>query len=113
LRKFLPALYINEKSVIALASNLLIVAGLFQLSDGTQATGLGVLRGLTDVKIPTLYTFIAYWIIGIPVAYIFGFWFNLGAIGVWIGYSAGLTVIALLLLYRFHRKTKPANLPAK
>ena len=110
LRKFLPTLYISEEPVIALASSLLIVAGLFQLSDGTQATGLGVLRGLTDVKIPTLYTFVAYWIIGIPVAYIFGFWLDLGAIGVWIGFSAGLTVIALLLLYRFHRKTRQTKL---
>lgn len=105
-RKFLPTIYINEEPVIALASNLLIVAGLFQLSDGTQATGLGILRGLTDVKVPTLYTFVAYWIIGIPIAYLFGFFMDLGAIGVWIGYSAGLTVIALLLTVRFHRKTK-------
>lgn len=105
LRNFLPMIYIDEQPVIWLAADLLIVAGLFQLSDGTQATGLGVLRGLTDVKVPTILTFISYWIIGIPVAYLCGFIFNLGAIGVWIGYSAGLTVIALLLLYRFHKKT--------
>ena len=75
-RKFLPSLYISDQEVISIASSLLIIAALFQLSDGTQAVGIGILRGLTDVKVPTAITFISYWIIGLPIGYLMGFVFN-------------------------------------
>jgi len=101
LNEFLPSLYISDNQVISLASILLIIAALFQLSDGVQAVGLGVLKGLTDVKIPMVITFIAYWIIGLPVGYIAGFLFNLGIIGIWLGLLLGLTVAAILFVLRF------------
>lgn len=103
LRNFLPALYIDDKDVISIASNLLIIAALFQLSDGTQAVGIGILRGLTDVKIPTVITFVSYWIIGLPVAYLLGFIFEYGVTGVWIGLLIGLTASAIMLTLRFNR----------
>lgn len=104
--KFLPTLYINDKNVIEIASNLIIIAALFQLSDGTQAVGIGVLRGLTDVKGPTIITFIAYWVISLPIAYLLAFNFNLGVEGVWIGLLIGLTASALMLTFRFNYKSK-------
>ena len=105
-RNYLPTLYIDNKNVISFASSLLIIAALFQLSDGVQAVGIGILRGLTDVKIPTAITFIAYWIVGLPIGYLLGFQFDLNVQGVWIGLFAGLTTSAVLLTFRFNSKSK-------
>jgi MATE family multidrug resistance protein len=106
LRRFLPSLYINDKTVISIASSLLIIAALFQISDGLQAVGIGILRGLTDVKIPTLITFTAYWIIGLPIAYFLGFTLHIGVQGVWIGLLTGLTASAVMLTLRFNKRSK-------
>jgi MATE family multidrug resistance protein len=106
LRNFLPALYIDNPDVIRIASSLLVIAALFQVSDGIQGVGIGVLRGLTDVKIPTLITFIAYWVIALPVAYLLGFTFNFGVEGVWVGLLLGLTASAAMLTIRFNVKSK-------
>jgi MATE family multidrug resistance protein len=105
-RNFLPTLYVNDEVVISYASSLLVIAALFQISDGTQAVGIGILRGLTDVKIPTAITFIAYWIVGLPVGYLLGFTFELGVQGVWIGLLLGLTTSAILLTLRFNSRSK-------
>ena len=105
-RNFLPTLYVNDEVVISYASSLLIIAALFQISDGTQAVGIGILRGLTDVKIPTAITFIAYWIVGLPIGYLLGFNFELGVQGVWIGLLLGLTTSAILLTLRFNSRSK-------
>jgi len=105
-RNYLPALYVDDKSVITIASSLLVIAALFQLSDGTQAVGLGILRGLTDVKIPTAITFIAYWLVGLPVGYLLAFTLELGVQGVWYGLLFGLTTSAVLLTLRFNAKSK-------
>ena len=106
LNNFLPTLYIDDEAVISIASRLIIIAALFQLSDGTQAVGIGVLRGLTDVKGPTVITFIAYWVISLPIAYLLAFNFKLGVEGVWIGLLIGLTSSALMLTLRFNYKSK-------
>lgn len=106
LRNFLPTLYVDDQQVISIASSLLIIAALFQISDGTQAVGIGILRGLTDVKIPTAITFIAYWIVGLPIAYLLGFIFKYGVSGVWVGLLLGLTTSAILLNLRFNQKSK-------
>ena len=105
-RNFLPTLYVTDEVVISYASSLLIIAALFQLSDGTQAVGIGILRGLTDVKFPTAITFIAYWIVGLPVGYLLGFTYELGVQGIWIGLLLGLTTSAILLTLRFNSRSK-------
>ncbi len=106
LNKFLPTLYVDDEAVISIASRLIIIAALFQLSDGTQAVGIGVLRGLTDIKGPTIITFVAYWVISLPIAYVLAFKFNLGVDGVWIGLLVGLTASAVMLTLRFNHKSK-------
>lgn len=106
LNKFLPSLYIDDIKVIEIASILLIIAAFFQIADGVQAVGIGILRGLTDVKGPTIITFTAYWLIGLPTGYILGFIFNLGVEGVWIGLSLGLFFSATLLTLRFNYKSR-------
>jgi len=105
-RNFLPTLYIADVDVIALTSTLLIVAAFFQLSDGMQVVCAGALRGLQDVKIPTFFIFIAYWIIGLPLGYWLGFKMNFGPNGIWIGLLIGLTLTATAMLTRFLHLSK-------
>jgi multidrug resistance protein, MATE family len=104
--RFLPSLYISDEAVLRYASSLMIIAALFQISDGVQAVGIGVLRGLTDVKGPTLITFISYWVLGLPAGYLFGFSLEMGVFGVWIGFLVGLTASAILLTLRFNTKSR-------
>lgn len=105
-RNFLPTLYIDDPAVISLSSSLLIIAGLFQLSDGAQVIGLGVLRGMEDVKVPTFVTLIAYWVLGLPLGYLLAFQFGFAEKGIWYGLLIGLSVTALLLYYRFRKLSK-------
>ncbi len=105
-RYVLPGFYIDDPQVVEVAAALLLIAALFQISDGTQAVGIGVLRGLTDVRIPTVITFVAYWLIGLPGGYLLGFTFGLGVKGVWYGFVVALTVSAILLSVRFEYRTR-------
>lgn len=106
LRTYLPWIYIDDENVVNIAAKLLIVAGLFQISDGIQVVVLGALRGLQDVFVPMWLVFISYWIIGFPVCYYLGLKTELGTFGVWIGLLVGLTVSAILLYLRFQHLTK-------
>ncbi|MDX1753315.1 MAG: MATE family efflux transporter, partial [Salinimicrobium sediminis] len=105
-KDWLPTIYIDNIEVILLAAQLLIVAALFQLSDGMQVVILGALRGLQDVKIPTVICFIAYWIIGFPVSFFLGKEDVLGSMGIWYGLLAGLTASAVMLYIRFNYLSK-------
>ncbi len=91
----------TDQEVIALAGQLLIIAGLFQLFDGTQVIGLGILRGMGDVNIPTLITLLAYWVIGLPSGYIMGVNLGLGVQGVWYGLTLALLTSSILLFWRY------------
>ena len=104
LRNILPSFYTNEIDVISSAASLLIVATVFQISDGLQATALGVLRGIQDVKTPTVISFISYYLIALPLEWVLGTYFELGAIGVWIALAVGLTISAYLLTTRFYNQ---------
>lgn len=105
-RKQLPFLYLDNPEVIALAAQLLIIAALFQLSDGVQQVTLGALRGMQDVWTPFIITFISYWIIAIPLGIILAIPFKMQATGVWIGLLFGLTVSAIMLFLRYQKQTK-------
>lgn len=104
--RLLPAMYINDPAVISVASGLLLIAAFFQLFDGTQVVGLGVLRGLGDVKVPTVITMLAYWGLGLPVGYLLGFYFNFGVQGIWWGLLLGLLGASVLLFFRFQSITR-------
>jgi multidrug resistance protein, MATE family len=110
LNQLLPLIYTTDKTVIMIASQLLIIAGIFQLFDGAQVVGLGILRGMGDVNIPTIITFVAYWIIGLPLAYILGINFSMGANGVWYGLTLGLLASATLLFLRYRYTVKKLKL---
>jgi MATE family multidrug resistance protein len=104
--RFIVELYISDVEVIKIAMNLMLIAAVFQLSDGIQVVSLGVLRGISDVNIPTWITMFAYWGVALPLGYFLGFSMNLDAIGIWIGLLAGLTISAILLTFRFYHLIK-------
>jgi len=97
--------YADNMEVISIASKLLIAAAFFQISDSIQVVVLGALRGLQDVKIPTILTFISYWCVGFPVSYYLGSEEMYGSFGIWLGLLAGLTTASILLFIRFNRLT--------
>lgn len=115
LHEHLPKLYLDlddatnladNTEVVKIASSLLFLAAIFQLSDSLQVVILGALRGLQDVKIPTIITFISYWVIGFPISYFLGKEEAYGSFGIWLGLLAGLTSAAILLYIRFDYLTK-------
>ena len=107
------AQFLDNNEVITIAAKLLLVAAVFQISDGIQVVVLGALRGLQDVKIPMYLTFVAYWVIGFPISYYLGEHTSLKAVGVWIGLLAGLSFAAIFLYIRFHILTKKLLLNTK
>lgn len=102
LKRFLIGLYISDAEVIEIAVRLMLIAAVFQLSDGIQVVALGILRGISDVNIPTWITMFAYWVVALPLGYFLGFPLKQDAIGIWIGLWAGLTMSAVLLTARFY-----------
>jgi len=102
-RNLLPLIFNNDPDVMALAAVLMLYAAIFQISDATQAIAVGLLRGIKDVKVPTMYIALAYWVIGIPVGCLMAFTFKMGAAGIWIGFVSGLSFSSLLLNNRFFK----------
>jgi len=96
----------NTMEVVKIASTLLLVAAVFQISDGIQVVVLGALRGLQDVKIPTVLIFISYWVVGFPISFYLSLYTHYKSTGIWLGLLAGLTVAAVLLFIRFNYITK-------
>ncbi|MBR39648.1 MAG: MATE family efflux transporter, partial [Flavobacteriaceae bacterium] len=110
-REYLPYIYIDisdvynyEKNIIIVqkSAKLFIIVALFQLFDSAQVIILGALRGMQDVKIPTVIVFIAYWVIGFPISFYFGDINMLQEIGIWIGLLCGLLFSAVFLYLRFN-----------
>lgn len=111
----LPKLYLDFDNteefadnfqVATIAAKLLLIAAIFQISDTIQVVTLGALRGMQDVKIPTLITFIAYWLIGFPISYYLSMIDDYGSAGIWIGLLAGLTASGVMLFIRFNYLSK-------
>ncbi|MEP6949039.1 MAG: MATE family efflux transporter [Ginsengibacter sp.] len=102
-RNILPRAFNDNRAVLILSSVLMVYAAVFQISDATQAIGAGLLRGIKDVKIPTLYIAIAYWVVGIPLGCLMAFTFKMGAAGMWVGFVGGLTFSSMFLNRRFFK----------
>jgi len=101
--------FIGDREVVSVASLLLAVAGVFQIFDGGQVINSAALRGLTDVKVPAAITFVAYWVIALPLGYVLGVSAGFGPAGIWSGLAAGLAAAAVLLGIRFVRLTRPGG----
>jgi MATE family multidrug resistance protein len=87
--------------VIALAAQLLTIAAFFQVFDGAQTIAAGALRGLKDTRIPAIAASFGYWGIGFSTAWFLGIHLGQGAVGIWLGFAAGLASVAILLTLRF------------
>lgn len=103
----LASMFTDEPQVILMGSQLLILAAIFQLGDGMQALSVGLLRGINDVKLPSFYIFVAYWVVAMPMGYMLSHTthqdaFYHGVNGIWIGLSIGLTLSAIILTSRFY-----------
>lgn len=108
--KELALIYTNDKALLALTPSLIILAAFFQLSDGLQAVAAGALRGIKDTRITGIIAFVSYWIIMMPGAWLLCFNGGMGINGIWLAFVIGLSFAAVLLLYRFHKQTKPGVL---
>ena len=97
-----PTKMVDNYEVITIASKLLLIAAVFQITDTIQVVALGVLRGMQDVKIPTFITFISYWLIGFPISYYLSLYTDYKSAGIWIGLLAGLSSSGILLFIRFN-----------
>jgi len=109
--RLLTRLVTNQENVIAVAIPLMLVAAVFQLSDGVQAVGAGVLRGAGDTKYAFYANIVGHWVIGLPIALLLGFKMNFGITGLWWGLCAGLTVVAILLGLRFEKLSRGTIAP--
>lgn len=99
----LAAVITDKPDVIAAAVPLLLVAAVFQLSDGAQAVAAGALRGAGDTRFPLVANLVGHYLVGLPIGVLLAFGLGLGAKGLWWGLSAGLTGVALALVWRFLR----------
>ncbi|MBK8284505.1 MAG: hypothetical protein IPK97_06250 [Ahniella sp.] len=97
---FFASLYTEDTAIRALAAHLLVLAAIFQFSDGVQVLAASCLRGLKDVRVPAMITLVAYWPIGMGAGWYCAFGLARGAPGLWYGLCAGLSAAALLLIWR-------------
>jgi MATE family multidrug resistance protein len=105
-------LFVTDAGVISLAASLLVVAGFFQIVDGTQVVAINALRGMADVRVPLAIVIGAFWIVALPAAYALAFRTPVGPPGVWVGLALGLGAAAAALVSRFLWKSSPARLAA-
>ena len=111
MRHWIPTLFTTNDEVIAITSRLLVFAALYQLSDGLQNVSVGILRGLQDVKIIMPIAFISYWLLNLPVGYLFGFTLGMGPSGLFLGFMFGLSSAAVLLIRRIRRDVRKSSMP--
>lgn len=96
----------GNRAVIDLAVRFLAFAAIFQIADGAQTVGAGMLRGLHDTRVPMLLAAIGYWVLGVPIGAFLAFVVGLKGVGVWMGLATGLTTVAILLTLRWMRRLR-------
>ena len=103
---WLAGMFVEDPAVIALATSLLVIAGLFSLFDGSQIISMGGLRGMADVRVPMIFIYVAYWGVALPMAYWLAFKARWGAVGIWSGLLIGLFFAAIAIVTRFNLISK-------
>ncbi len=106
LRNQMPLLFTSNAEVVAMGAQMLIMVACFQVFDALQCAGIGILRGIQDVRIISVMSFIAYLVLNIPLGYLFGFVFEMGPSGLYFGYLFGLGTASVLYLLRAKRKIR-------
>ena len=105
-RLFLDPANPDNGPVMKLAVSFLIVAAFFQIVDGAQAVGAGMLRGLQDTRVPMVYAAFGYWVVGLLTGVGLAFGLGWEGVGIWIGLAAGLAVVSALMLARWLRRER-------
>lgn len=111
LNTVLPIIFSNDTEIILITSKLLLFAAMFQLFDGTQVVAIGALRGLEDYKFPTSIAFVGYWVIALPLCYLFAFVFDYKVYGVWMALSLGLAFVSIALYFRIKTLLRVKSIP--
>jgi len=109
---FLDTRQAENTTALTLAATYVVVAGLFQLVDGAQVSAAAALRGLSDTTVAMAVALVGYWLVGLPVAWICGFVFEMRGVGIWIGLATGLAFVAVVLNLRFHLRSRIVAAPA-
>ncbi|MDO5571767.1 MAG: MATE family efflux transporter [Bacteroidales bacterium] len=102
----IPYLFTPDPEVGRVSAKLLLIVAIYLIPDSLQVVSLGALRGISDVKKPMIYATFAYLGLNIPIGYLCGFVFGLGAPGIWLGFVCGLGMAAISFIYRFEKKSK-------
>jgi MATE family multidrug resistance protein len=115
--QFLIAAFIDiadpaNASVVALAVSFLMCAAVFQIADGAQVVGAGMLRGLQDTRVPMIYAGLGYWGFGMSLSLLFAFKLGFGGVGIWIGLASGLVAVAILMIRRWILRERLGLVPA-
>ena len=105
-RETIVGWYTDDPEVFSIAISLLFVGAIFQVSDGIQVGAAGALRGLHDTRKPMLLTFVSYWVIGFPLSFVAAITLRLSPQMIWVGFVAGLTMAAVLLVALFQSVSK-------
>lgn len=106
LRNYIPLIFNTDPEVVRLASVLLLFVALFQIPDGLQAISIGILRGVQDVKIIMLIAFVSYIVVSLPIGYVCAFVLGMEAAGLWVGLIFGLSVAAVMGIWRYRSRIK-------
>lgn len=109
LREEIAHIYSDDRAIVTITAQLLIVTAIFQFFDGLQIAAAGILRGLSDTRITLLYAFIGYWLIGIPTSVLCAYGLGYGVIGLWIGLGIGVAIFSLLAGYRVYQHVARAS----
>ena len=96
----------------ALGVSFLRIAALFQIVDGWQVVGAGMLRGIHDTRVPMIFALFGYWAIGLGVGVALAFFMNWRGVGIWSGLAAGLGIVSVLMIWRWSRRDRLGLLPA-
>ena len=99
-REPVAGLYTKDHAVVMLTSHFLIYAIFFQISDALQAPIQGILRGYKDVNVTFAMSLVSYWVLGLPIGYLFAKYTEMGAFGYWVGLISGLALGAIGLAAR-------------
>ncbi len=108
---FLDAADPANAAIIATAVSFLYIAALFQIVDGAQVVGAGVLRGLQDTRWPMIYAIVGYWVVGAGLGLALAFPLGMKGVGIWIGLASGLAVVAVLVIWRWSRREQLGLIP--
>ena len=110
MRNIIPTFFSTNPEVIAIASQLLVFAALYQLSDGIQNVSVGILRGIQDVKIIMPIAFVSYWLLNLPVGYLFGFTLGMGPTWLFLVFSFCLSAASVMIIVRIRRSVRKLRL---